>query len=117
MVHYYLLLTTYYLLSRPAWHLLSLLFYLYSFIFTLLSYIFTLLNMIPIQFKTIQGCARKDIVPLIFPAATLAVSTARFHRWIQKDPVLLHDLLKAGYKKGSHWFTPRVLRVLERYFL
>ena len=88
-----------------------------SFIFTLLSFIFTLLNMIPIQFKTIQGCARKDIVPLIFPAATLAVSTARFHRWIQKDPVLLRDLLKAGYKKGSHWFTPKVLRVLERYFL
>jgi hypothetical protein len=65
-----------------------------------------------------QGCARRDIATLIFPETQNAVvAVARLNRWIHADPLLLSTLLENGYRKGIHWFTPRIVRVLKRFFL
>ena len=69
------------------------------------------------RYNAPQACLRKDIASKIFPASTATISVARLNRWIHSDPILLSCLIKAGYRKGSQWFTPKVIRVLERFFL
>lgn len=61
--------------------------------------------------------ARKEIAATIFLGFSTTTAVSRLNRWIKSDPVLLEELLKAGYQKGSHWFTPKIVRVLERFFL
>ena len=46
-----------------------------------------------------------------------AVAVARLRRWIAGDPEMLSELRKAGYRNGSHYFSPREMEVLKRYLL
>lgn len=65
-----------------------------------------------------QGRSRKEIATIIFPDyATPAAAVARLGRWINDDPVMRKELYASGYRKGIHWFTPKIIRVLERFFL
>ena len=71
-----------------------------------------------LQYAIQQGCTRRDIAVLIFPEAqNTTVAVARLNRWIHDDPWLLSTLQENGYRKGIHWFTPRIVRVLKRFFL
>ena len=64
------------------------------------------------------GCSRQEMAKLIFPDySTTAAAVARLGRWINSDPEVLRALNANGYRKGVHWFTPRIIRVLERFFL
>ena len=62
-------------------------------------------------------CTRQEIASLIFPSPTMHASVARLNRWIKQDPILEKALRLAGYKEKSHFFTPKIIRILERFFL
>ncbi len=47
-----------------------------------------------------------DVASAYFPAPQKASSTRRLRRWIDSDPTLTRALVRAGYRKGQHAFTP-----------
>lgn len=55
-----------------------------------------------------------DVASAYFPAPQKASSTRRLRRWIDSDPTLARALVRAGYRKGQHAFTPRQFKVLRR---
>jgi hypothetical protein len=62
--------------------------------------------------------SRREVAQRMFPdLKNVSSAVARLRRWLKKDPNVLKVLYDAGYRDGSHWFTPKVSRVLERFFL
>lgn len=55
-----------------------------------------------------------DVASAYFPSPQKASSTRRLRRWIDSDPTLARALVRAGYRKGQHAFTPRQFKVLRR---
>ncbi|MBO5677355.1 MAG: DUF4248 domain-containing protein [Bacteroidaceae bacterium] len=62
-------------------------------------------------------CTRQEIASIIFPSTSTHTSVARLNRWIKQDPILQKALQLAGYKEKSHFLTPKIIRILERFFL
>ena len=62
-------------------------------------------------------CTRQEIASIIFPSTTIHASVARLNRWIKQDVILQKALRLAGYKEKSHFLTPKIIRILERFFL
>ena len=62
--------------------------------------------------------SRREVAQRMFPdLKSVSSAVARLRRWLKNDPNLLKALYDAGYRDGAHWFTPKVNRVLERFFL
>lgn len=60
---------------------------------------------------------RQEVATMLFPTERIATAVARLRRWIDSDATLRDELERAGYQKGAHWFTPKIIRILKRYFL
>ena len=60
---------------------------------------------------------RQEVATMLFPTERIATAVARLRRWIDSDATLRGELERAGYQKGAHWFTPKIIRILKRYFL
>ncbi len=63
-----------------------------------------------------NGASRRDVATHYFPSTTSIVSVARLHRWVLADLELQKALLRAGYRKGMHRFTPRIVKAFVRFF-
>ncbi len=61
--------------------------------------------------------SRRRVAERCFGNTKPAVAVARLRRWIAGDPEMLSELRKAGYRNGSHYFSPREMEVLKRYLL
>lgn len=58
---------------------------------------------------------RRTVACLYFPDIAPQNAVKRLNRWIQGDPELLLLLRYYGYRPRSRRFTPKQMRVLERY--
>ena len=50
-----------------------------------------------------------------FPDSSKQASVSRLNRWIVSDPQLLRDLQKRGYRSGTHYLSPGIVEVMDRY--
>ncbi len=58
---------------------------------------------------------RRTAAQLLFPDSPPAAQVDRLYRWIQGDPQLLQKLQKVGYRNGTHYLSPSMMKLLYRY--
>lgn len=59
---------------------------------------------------------KRDLAQTYFPSASARSALQHLRRAIKGDPQLRGELLRAGYKVRTHYFTLRQVRILDFYF-
>lgn len=59
---------------------------------------------------------KRDLAQIYFPSASARSALQHLRRAIKGDPQLRGELLRAGYKVRTHYFTLRQVRILDFYF-
>lgn len=58
---------------------------------------------------------KKELASLYFPNSTPQSASVQLQRWINRNDSLKNELIRAGYMKGQHCYTPLQVELIFRY--